>query len=140
MIYARIAGIVLAVVFIFGAGWYFRGLKATAAAEAIQAANAISLAKAYQDREAAQQAKQAAYDKEIDDLKTDALNYPTVAVRMCPPVSTVPAANQRGQVLPAPAGVGKGNPIEVPSSSRQDIGPSLFGLADALDQIAAKCR
>jgi hypothetical protein len=106
----------------------------------LEAANAKSLALAYQAQMTAYQAKEAAYEKEINQLQTTTLTeFPTVPVRLCPSPS-MPSAAKAGPVVSAAAGVVPPDPKPVPSSPGQDIGQELFGLADAADKVVAKCR
>lgn len=121
--------------------WYHQGgLASKTKLEALQAANALSLADAYKAQEAAHIAKETALAIENAHLKDNALQFPTMAVRVCHFSAPVPIPRKSGQVIPPSPGVGAGNPVEVPQQSGPDYGPSLFGLADALDQITAKCR
>lgn len=124
-----------------GLWFYLGGLYSAAAFARLQRDNAQSEATAYHDRETAHQVKEVAYEKEIHELKDAALStYPTVAVRMCQSNSTLPATGKSRQVLPADPRMGTGDTKQVPQSEGPDYGPSLFGLADALDSITAKCR
>ena len=140
MMYVKIGAIAVAVALLFGGGFYFGGLSQKSKLEALQTANALSLANSYKVEEAAHIAKEKALGLENDQLKADALKYPTVAVRMCKFTPLVSAPGKGGHILPAPSGVGPGDLKPVPASEGPDYGPSLFGLADALDQIAAQCR
>jgi hypothetical protein len=138
--YAKIGAIVLGIVLLFGSGYHFGGLASKTKLEALQAANALSLANDYKQREADHIAKEKALGLENDQLKDNALKFPTVAVRVCHLAPAVPAPGKGGQVVSTGPGVGTADPQPVPASSGPDLGPVLFGLADALDQIAAKCR
>jgi hypothetical protein len=139
-LYVKIGAAIALLAAIFFGGYHLGGLKGQADVSRLQRDQAQSLAAAYSAREAERQAKESAYETEIAQLKTDSLQFPTVAVRMCPPTPVVSASGKAGQVLPPSGGVGQGDPKPVPQSERPDYGPSLFGLADALDSIAARCR
>lgn len=133
LLYAKLGGALAIIAAIFGLGWHLGGLSGQADVARLERDQAQALAKAYSEREA----KESAYAKEISQLKTDSLQFPTVAVRLCPPA---PVPTPKGQVLPAQSSVGTGDPKPVPQSAGPDYGPSLFGLADALDSITAQCR
>jgi hypothetical protein len=106
----------------------------------LEAANAKSLALAYQAQMTAYQAKEAAYEKEINELQTTTLTeFPTVPVRLCPS-PRLPSSAKAGPVVPPPGGMGTANAQPVPQSAGPDYGPILFGLADKFDQTVAKCR
>src|SRR5271155_3255277 len=130
-----ILALILAIV-LFGGGFYLGGLREKSKYEGLEATNAQALAKAYQDQIAAQAVKAAAYEKEINDLKTSSLTqFPTVPIRLCPSPS-VPKAPKAGSIVAAASGVGKADVEPVPQSQGPDYGPSLFGLADELDKVA----
>lgn len=136
ILYAKVGAVLLTVAVLFGAGFHFGGMRAEATLNDYKASAAEALADAYVAQQKAAQAKQVAYDKEIDGLKSAVLTYPTVAVRMCPtshPV--VPQTGGGGQVIPTSAGTLP--PSDPPA---RDIGPALFALADEADAIVAKCR
>jgi hypothetical protein len=141
VIYARLVFGALLAVAIFLGGYKVADWRGKAASEALQAANALALADDYKKLEAAHIAKETALAAENDQLKNDSLKFPTVSVRMCkyasPIVSTTGTPRQ---VIPTSAGVGSSDPKPVPQGDGPDYGPSLFGLADALDSIDAKCR
>lgn len=132
---------VTGVVLLFGAGFWFGTLHEKARYEALVAANATQIANQYKGQIAAEAAKESAYEEELSKLRSDALTpFPTVPVRLCQPTIIVRTEAQGRQVIPPPAGVGAPNAEPVPQSTGPDYGPSLFGLADELDQVAAKCR
>lgn len=128
-----------AVLFIACAFSYHEGgLRSAKALSDYRATNAINLAKALKTQADEQAEREMAYAKELDQLKTDALTYPTVAVRLCPlPNSVVPGPSP-GHVLPAAGGVLP--PVVVQDRAPPDLGPALFSLADEADSIVAKCR
>ena len=130
----------IAVLILFGAGFYLGGLREKSKYEGLEATNAESLAKAYQAQIADTAAKVAAYEKEIDTLKTTVLTqFPTVPVRLCPsPRLSSPA--KAGPIVSASTGVGTTDVKPVSSGAGSDLGPELFGLADAFDEVVAKCR
>jgi hypothetical protein len=136
MIYLKLAGLALLAMAMF----YLGGLREKSKYEALEAKNASSLAQQVEAQEAAQAAKEAAYEKEIAGLQQSALTeFPTTAVRLCPS-ARVPGPAKAGPVVPPSPGVGTANAQPVSQSSGQDIGPELYGLADALDSIVAQCR
>src|SRR5271155_3762765 len=117
-----ILALILAIV-LFGGGFYLGGLREKSKYEGLEATNAESLAKAYQAQIADTAAKVAAYEKEIDTLKTTTLTqFPTVPIRLCPSPS-VPKAPKAGPVIPPPSGVGTTNAEPVPSSQGSNYGP-----------------
>jgi hypothetical protein len=130
----------IAVLILFGAGFYLGGLREKSKYEGLEATNAESLAKAYQAQIADTAAKVAAYEKEIDTLKTTTLTqFPTVPVRLCPN-PRLPPSPKAGPVVSASTGVGTTDVKPVSSGPGPDYGSVLFGLADAFDQVVAKCR
>lgn len=140
-LYAKLAAALVLGAGLAYAGYHVADLKGKAALASLREANALSLANAYKQREADHLAKETALAAENDQLKNDALAYPTVSVRMCKySTAVVSTAGKGGQVIPPISGVGSPGPVKVPESSGPDYGPSLFGLADALDSITAKCR
>ena len=130
----------VAVLGVLGVVFYLGGIGPRAKLETLRADQAAATAAAVLAQRLSYEASLAAKEKELDGLKTAALTqYPTTVVRLCLATSSVPATPQGGQVLPAAAGVGKSDAKPVPQGG-PDYGPALFGLADAFDQVTAKCR
>ncbi len=135
-------GLILAGLLAIGS-YHLGGLAPKAALASYKATQATALAQAYATQQKATEAKQAAYEQEINYLKASTLTaFPTMPVRLCTAAShpVVPQAAGRGQVLPATSGVGKTDPERVPQSAGPDYGQELFGLADKFDTIVANCR
>lgn len=118
--------------------FYLGGLRASAEESKLAATAAGALAKSYADLDVVRLRKEAAYEKEIDSLKNSQLEYPSVAVRLCPSNPQLPAARGAGQVLPPRPGILQAAPV--PDREAPDVGPALFADADFADQIVAKCR
>lgn len=131
------AALALALLFLVGAVCYHEGgLSSAAALSAYKARVATQDAVNAQSQLLDQQKKDQAYAQEIDLLKSDQLQFPTVAVRLCDnPSPVVPQTGSAGHVLPAPTGVLPSAPVANP-----DIGGALFADADKADDAVARCR
>jgi hypothetical protein len=141
--YAAIAtGAVAAVLAIFFFGYHQGGLSATTKAQAASIIQLKALGDAWSARELAIQTKETAYEKEKTGLQIERTAVPNMVVRLCvaTPRANLPATAESGHDVPAATGLGAGDASEVPSGPGQDYGPELFGLADRLDSVAAKCR
>lgn len=140
----EIKAIIAAVLLVaaFAAGWYFSGLREKAVVSREQADSFQALATAYATQQAEFIAKVKQKDSELESLKAHALKYPDVSFSVCRLETSpqVPAKGSPGQVVHTGDRLGTGETKPVPERKGPDYGPSVFGLADAFDTLAVKCR
>lgn len=142
--YAKGAAVLLAVVLLFAGGWYFRGLKAQAAAEAVSEAQSAAVAKAVLAERASGAAELTRVNtilKGYQDAPIDPV-VPGIAGRLykyeissCAVPSTSP--NPSGAVSPGP--VPRGDPeLERLSQAAFDAGAHDAKELTALQQVWSK--
>jgi hypothetical protein len=138
----QIQAIIAAVLLVggLGGGFYLGTLRGKAQVSQMQASAFQKLAEAYAKQQSENELKAKQLEKENEDLQTSAVKYPDVGVCHYTPAA-VPT-NHSGQVVHSSSGLVQANPQPVPESGAvsEDPSPIVFGLADAADKLAARCR